>query len=186
MSGKTSHSSRSKITLAIGSACPVAPSTTLSQSGVSSTPSKLERVALNTAAGTLPLAAAVSATDDETVDGKAHKKNNPVRRSSDKRSPTTRSSSKPKTGQSKNVQACTKRWSRQLRTPAASAANDKLSPCRKKISATPSLFNSSGCKLPPLAPGPGKSQASATATPIPSKNQSGLFMRRQPCLPDAT
>ncbi len=33
----------------------------------------LDKVALNTAAGTLPRAAAVRATDDDTVEGKAHR-----------------------------------------------------------------------------------------------------------------
>ncbi len=166
------------MTLKMGNEWPAAPRTRLSQSGVSSTPSRLESVALNTAAGTLPLAVAVRATDEETVDGKAHRKNRPVRRSTGQWRPTLTNSNSPKSGQRTNVQACTKRWSRQLRAPAPSAANDKLSPCRKKISDTPSLFTSSGCKLPPFAPGPGSSQASATERPIPSRNQSGRFMLR--------
>src|SRR5690606_12073153 len=43
------------------------------QRGVSATPITLESVALNTAAGTLPFAAAVRAIDDETVDGNAQR-----------------------------------------------------------------------------------------------------------------
>src|SRR6187431_2038215 len=176
-SGSTSHCRRSKMTLVMGKARPAAPSTRPSQSGVSSTPSRLESVALNTAAGTLPLAVAVRATEEETVDGNAHRKNRPVRKSTGKCRPALASSKRPKSGQSKNVQVCTKRWSRQLRAPAPSAASDKLRPCRKKIRDTPSLFKSSGCKLPPLAPGPGSSQASSTATPMPSSNQSGRVTR---------
>jgi hypothetical protein len=70
---------------------------------VSSTPSKLDSVALNTAAGTSPRAVAVRATDDETVEGKAHKKNRPVRRLSSTRPAVSASSSKPKSGKAKNV-----------------------------------------------------------------------------------
>ena len=42
-------------------------------SGVMMTPTRLDRVALNTATGTLPRAATVSATDDDTVEGRAHR-----------------------------------------------------------------------------------------------------------------
>src|SRR6185295_5404539 len=106
----------------------------------------------------------------------AHKKNRPVRRSTDIRPPKPASSSRPSSGQSKNVQACTNRWSRQLRAPALNAPSHRVSPCRKKIRDTPSLFKSSGCKLPPLAPGAGINHANTTARPIPTRNQSGRFM----------
>ncbi|OQB90129.1 MAG: hypothetical protein BWX86_02297 [Verrucomicrobia bacterium ADurb.Bin122] len=42
-------------------------------SGVRNTPSTLESVALKSAPGTLPRAAAVNATDDDTVEGSAHR-----------------------------------------------------------------------------------------------------------------
>src|SRR4051812_16953780 len=161
-SGSTSHSTRPSTTEPNGSACPEVPSTTLSQSGVSTTPSKLDKVALKTAAATLPRAAAVSATDEDTVDGSAHRKNKPVRSAVPRCEPASPSSSSPSSGNSKKVDPCTSKCRRHFRVPAASASNDSVSPCKKKISATPSLFVSSGCKLPPLAPASGNNQASAT------------------------
>jgi len=45
--------------------------TKLTSSGVSTTPNRVDKVALSTAAATLPRASAVIATDDDTVDGNA-------------------------------------------------------------------------------------------------------------------
>jgi len=71
---------RSKSVAMLSMACPsdsppVAPPSMASpmMAGVSTMPSRLDSVALNIAAGTLPLAMAVMATDEEMVDGKAHK-----------------------------------------------------------------------------------------------------------------
>ena len=49
------------------------PSSQAIQNGVASTPIRLDSVALKIATGTLPRAATVSATDDETVDGSAQR-----------------------------------------------------------------------------------------------------------------
>ncbi|GAA6765542.1 hypothetical protein AAFH68_14780 [Flavobacterium sp. CGRL1] len=52
------------------------------QSGVTITPIKLEMLALKMAAGMLPLAIETMTTEEETVDGKAARKNTPSQSSS--------------------------------------------------------------------------------------------------------
>ncbi len=47
--------------------------TRLTSSGVRNTPSKVDKVALSTAAATCPRARAVIATEDDTVDGSTAK-----------------------------------------------------------------------------------------------------------------
>ena len=71
--GNTNQRNRSNITGPSASACPVVCNTTPIHSGVSTTPSKLDNVALNTAPPILPRAAAVKATDEDTVEGKAQR-----------------------------------------------------------------------------------------------------------------
>jgi hypothetical protein len=56
-----------------GGACPVVCATRLTKAGVTTTPNRLDSVALKIAAGTLPRAMAVIATDDEIVEGKAQR-----------------------------------------------------------------------------------------------------------------
>lgn len=49
------------------------PTTRLTSNGVMKIPSTLDRLALRIAAGTLPPALPVSATEEEMVEGKAHR-----------------------------------------------------------------------------------------------------------------
>lgn len=70
----TTNSRRMPSTVSMkGSARPSAWAKKPTISGVSTMPSRLDRVALKIAAGTLPRASPVSATDDEMVDGNAHR-----------------------------------------------------------------------------------------------------------------
>src|SRR4051812_3747878 len=79
------------------------------QSGVRNTPMRLDRVALKTAAGTLPRAAEVIATDDDTVEGRAHKKKKPMPSVGEIQSPVSASRPRPSRGNNKNVADCTTR-----------------------------------------------------------------------------
>ena len=86
-------------------------------------------MALNTAAGTLPRATAVSATEDDTVEGSAHKKKTPNHRSLGvPPPPNSHSASRPVSGKSPKVAPCTTRCSGHLKVPEARAANDSAAP----------------------------------------------------------
>src|SRR5688572_24842590 len=172
--GNTSHCNKSTITGMIGCDSPVVFITQATHSGVSTIPIKLESVALKTAPATLPRAVAVIATEDETVEGSAHRKNNPSASSNAIRPSNAALSASPINGKRTKVQLWISRCSRQFNAPARNAAKESIKPCRKKIKATPAFVTSSGCIHPPDAPGSGYAHARNVAKIIPSKNQSGL------------
>src|SRR6266581_9772336 len=72
-SGRTSQHTKSSMTGPSDIAWPLVVRTSATHIGVRNVPMRLDNVALNTAPATFPRAAAVSATDDDTVDGSAHK-----------------------------------------------------------------------------------------------------------------
>src|SRR5690606_22915217 len=69
--GTNTSSTTLAMTLPSGMDSPDAAIKKAISSGVTNTPSRLDRVALNTASGTLPRASEVIATEDDTVDGSA-------------------------------------------------------------------------------------------------------------------
>ena len=71
--GSSSCSATPSSALPTDRSAPDAWITKLISSGVAIMPIRPEMVALKMAAGTLPLAIAVIATDDDTVDGSAHR-----------------------------------------------------------------------------------------------------------------
>src|SRR6218665_1901165 len=90
------------------------------QSGVTTTPIKLEMLALKMAAGMLPLAMETMTTEEETVDGKAARKNTPNQ--SNSRSVLTNQGRDAKTmsGKNKKVVNCTTMCIFQLASPVFS------------------------------------------------------------------
>src|SRR5579863_2554308 len=95
-------------------------------------PSRLDADALQTAAGTLPLAIDVNAIDDWTVDGSAQRNRTPVYSAGVTGGESSGLSAKPSTGNITNVLRSTTAWRRQCVAPATIASRDSFAPCRKK------------------------------------------------------
>src|SRR5690606_8203412 len=89
-------------------------------SGVTTTPIKLEMLALKMAAGMLPLAMETMTTEEETVDGKAARKNTPNQSSSKSVSANKGRDAKTISGKNKKVVNWTTMCIFQLASPAFS------------------------------------------------------------------
>lgn len=135
-------------------------------------PSTLDRLALRIAAGTLPPALPVSATDEEMVEGRAHRYRKPSISSAGTWLPSTLLPSHHSSGNTTKVKPCTIRCRRQFFRPWRICSLDRLMPCRKNTTNTPMLITYSACIEPPLAPKCGNSQARKVARNMPHRNQS--------------
>ena len=98
------------------------------QSGVTTTPIKLEMLALKIAAGMLPLAIEIITTEEETVDGKAARKNTPNQSNSKSVLTNSGRNAKTMTGKNKKVVNCTIMCIFQLASPAFSLSTLSLKP----------------------------------------------------------
>src|SRR5690554_4908546 len=108
-----------------------APSNSITSSGVTKIPSRLEVAALHTAAATLPRASEVKAIADCTVAGRAQRNSMPRYSSCPISGARIGLSSSPSTGNRMKVQENTSRCSRQWVAPAQIASRDSLAPCMK-------------------------------------------------------
>ncbi len=135
-------------------------------------PSTLDRLALRIAAGTLPPALPVRATDEEMVDGKAARYRKPTIKVPGMNAPRVLSQASHSSGNTTKVKACTIRCSRQFFKPWRICSLDRFMPCRKNTTNTPILVTRPACIAPPVAPKRGNSQASRTASTMPQRNQS--------------
>src|SRR5271166_1657355 len=144
-------------------------------SGVNTMPIRLDAVAAQTAPATLPRATEVSAIDDCTVDGSAHRNSTP--------STTVRSSARgisavsavPTTGNSAKVVATIAACSFQFVMPAKTASRDSRAPCRKNSDAmaiTPRMW-----KISALVPWQGNTVATVTVATSAMTNTSGRSRR---------
>src|SRR5690606_30209823 len=96
--------------------------TVLIQMGVINTPSRLEILALKIAAGKLPPAMDTITTEEETVEGKAHKNKIPTHSRSPSADIKNGLSPKAISGNNRKVAPCTTRCSFQLVSPAFRSA----------------------------------------------------------------
>src|SRR5690606_6685959 len=99
-----------------------------SNNGVSTIPIKLDAEALQTAAGTLPLAIEVHAIADCTVPGNTHRYSMPTYSGAPSKGSNSGLDNQPTSGNSAKVQANTNRCSRQCMMPARIALRDNLAP----------------------------------------------------------
>ena len=84
-------------------------------------PMRLDAVAAQIAAGTLPRPIEVNAIDDRTVEGRAQSRITPVHSGGVSSVGNSALAPKPSTGNNTNVEASTTTCSRQCRTPAKAA-----------------------------------------------------------------
>ena len=139
---------------------PCAPSKSPTKSGVNPMPKRLEAVAAQSAAGTLPRAIEVKAIDDWTVEGRAQSRITPVQSGGVKSPGNSTRAPRPSAGNSMNVEAMITTCSRQCHAPAKAACGESRAPCRKNRRA----MAASVAYLATTAPLPCAGQTVATPT----------------------
>ncbi len=133
--------------------------------GVRKMPITLDRVALHTAAGTLPRAMEVKAIEDCTVEGSRHRNSTPAVMPGLIQPVPSARMTRPSTGNRTKVEAATSRCRRQWPMPAMIASRDSLAPCRKNNRVMAALVIQPNTTAP--SPRQGRTLAKAT---VPTRN----------------
>ncbi len=147
--------------------------------GVMKMPATLLRVALHTAAGTLPLAIEVKAIEDCTVDGSTHRNRIPSSRwllGSIQPAPRARIA-RPSAGNSTKVEAAASRCSRQWLMPATIASRDSLAPCRKNKRVMAALVTQPITTAPSPRQGTRLARATDVISSIRNGSRPAIFRR---------
>ena len=120
---------------------------------------------------------AVSAIDDCTVDGRAHRNKMPTYNSGVRKVSASGRRARPSKGNKMNVLASTSKCRRQCMTPATTASRDSLAPCRKNRAPMATVVT--WPKTTAVWPVQGRKLASATVTSRAMVKLSGFRLRNR-------